>query len=928
MRKMKWLLLVLLVTPLFGVNDYYVSASGSDSNPGTVGSPWLTIQHARSAATVGSSGSCVAGSGWVTEANAGACIHVLSGSYGGIGTVSSSGSSSSQRIVIVAENRWGPVFTNPNVTENGSHTAWVGLNMTGPTQASVIVLASGTDRTVEYNYIHDVSNSSCGLNGVIHETTAPSSSDVINGNVIRHFGSATACSGGSGFHGIYADGSGLKITNNIISGGSGGWAIQKQYAGITDCTPGFISNNTIFNNAGGIVINDEGNSCAFNGWVISNNIIINNGVSGTGGGGSSSWGIDYYNMAGTPTVTNNLVYGNLPGNYAKHGNACTPGSSGCPASNQLSDSGTSVTFINFRSDTNSSPDSSYNYVNYKLGGTSQATSGGTSTGRPAADIGVQTRTINTAGAWTFASVSGTNYYVATNGSDTTGDGSSGSPWKSITHAASSASLGSTGTTVNVAQGTYNECVFTNKTGTQNQRIKYVSTSYLGAKIVCDGSGSQAGQLSVWVNGTGSNTRTADYTTITGFEVTSNTPTTRCSGISNFGSFAIIQYNYIHDILGQAQAGTGTCPNGGAGIELRNNGNPPTVQTHSLADGNIIDHIGLAPGGVTGVRCPTIHGIYVSSPQHTVTNNTITRACGWGIHIFHNTTQEVVANNVVVNNFNGGILNSASDGFTNNNSFFANNVSANNGPEGQFEEKYGPTSGTVYHNNAAWGSNTAYNFSNGSRTNTNPITTGSDSNFFNNYASGIAKNMDTTLKTGSPGIGAGYNGSCNATSPCIPTTDQVGNGENNPIDVGVRAYGGGSGPTPPPPTGLLTPTDIIFPTTNTGDTSAFVPIAVHNTSSVAVHFSSIAASTTGGGSIFALVTSVAPCPIGGGGLAAGASCEVDVTFSPAAAQSYTGLVTFTDDFVGSPSSPQTVTLSGQGHTPTAPDPPTGLTVEVR
>ena len=50
------LAVVVTVAPLLAAqtgSTYYVSTSGSDSNPGTMGSPWLTIQHAANSVTAG-----------------------------------------------------------------------------------------------------------------------------------------------------------------------------------------------------------------------------------------------------------------------------------------------------------------------------------------------------------------------------------------------------------------------------------------------------------------------------------------------------------------------------------------------------------------------------------------------------------------------------------------------------------------------------------------------------------------------------------------------------------------------------------------------------------------------------------------------------------------------------------------------------------
>src|ERR1700690_1327355 len=46
------LLLVPTVTAQSGAT-YYISTTGSDNNPGTIGSPWRTIQHAANTVTAG-----------------------------------------------------------------------------------------------------------------------------------------------------------------------------------------------------------------------------------------------------------------------------------------------------------------------------------------------------------------------------------------------------------------------------------------------------------------------------------------------------------------------------------------------------------------------------------------------------------------------------------------------------------------------------------------------------------------------------------------------------------------------------------------------------------------------------------------------------------------------------------------------------------
>jgi hypothetical protein len=60
--------------------------------------------------------------------------------------------------------------------------------------------------------------------------------------------------------------------------------------------------------------------------------------------------------------------------------------------------------------------------------------------------------------------------------------------------------------------------------------------------------------------------------------------------------------------------------------------------------------------------------------------------------------------------------------------------------------------------------------------------------------------------------------------------------------------------------------------------------------------------------FALVTTGGSCPYGGGTVAPGANCMIDVTFTPTATGTRTGTVTITDNGFGTP---QTVQLTGTG-----------------
>lgn len=77
--------------------------------------------------------------------------------------------------------------------------------------------------------------------------------------------------------------------------------------------------------------------------------------------------------------------------------------------------------------------------------------------RVIATNGTGSTTASNAGvSFTTATTSGTNYYVSLSGSNTTGDGSSGNPWRTVAYAASQVTAGTGNKTINVGAGTFVE----------------------------------------------------------------------------------------------------------------------------------------------------------------------------------------------------------------------------------------------------------------------------------------------------------------------------------------------------------------------------------------------------------------------------------------------------------------------------------------
>jgi trimeric autotransporter adhesin len=112
---------------------------------------------------------------------------------------------------------------------------------------------------------------------------------------------------------------------------------------------------------------------------------------------------------------------------------------------------------------------------------------------------------------------------------------------------------------------------------------------------------------------------------------------------------------------------------------------------------------------------------------------------------------------------------------------------------------------------------------------------------------------------------------------------------------------------PAPVASLTPASLSF-TAQTGATSAAQTATLKNTGNAALNISSI--TLTG-----ANPTDFAQTNTCGESLAAGASCSVAITFTPASAASFAATISVTDNAAGSP---QTVSLTGTG---TVPPPPT-------
>jgi acid phosphatase len=234
---------------------YYVSPTGSDSNPGTSASPFLTIQHA------------------ANVVNPGDMVIVRDGTYNnaavsGVGSkliVMSRGGTPSNHVVFISEHKWGAKIDGLN---NTSATGWEfsanyidvkNFECEGFSDTCIENYNGGSSSGGQFidiagNNIHDVgrycTTTTTGRDGIF----ISNDNVTIEGNQIHDVGryapGENGCTNPSFYqnndHGIYVDGgftsaNNLTIKNNIFYRNERGWSIQVYPAAVTNLR---ILNNT------------------------------------------------------------------------------------------------------------------------------------------------------------------------------------------------------------------------------------------------------------------------------------------------------------------------------------------------------------------------------------------------------------------------------------------------------------------------------------------------------------------------------------------------------------------------------------------------------------------------------------------------------------------------------------------------------------
>jgi len=323
--------------------------------------------------------------------------------------------------------------------------------------------------------------------------------------------------------------------------------------------------------------------------------------------------------------------------------------------------------------------------------------------------------------------------VASDGNDENA-GTAEAPFKTISKAAS---MATPGTTVIVANGTYQGPVVTSPSGTSNARITYVSASKWGAKIV--GSGSK--DVAVWRNN-------GDYVDVQGFDLSGGTSV----GIMQTGSHGRLIENRI--------------------VGLPDNCIYTYSSDYSLTDNDIVGNVAANCG-----KTHLDHGIYVGGPGGTISNNISYGNAGFGIHCWHNCNGEVITNNLVFNNHTGGILIGQGDEPNNGDvpadqMIVANNIVVDNAGMGIQEDGATGPNNRYMNNNISGNPDGTTELQTGKESGT--ITTAPDFVDFRPDGSG-----DYRLQPSSPDVDAG-------TPEGAPTWDIVGapRPQGKAVDIGV------------------------------------------------------------------------------------------------------------------------------------------------
>jgi hypothetical protein len=351
--------------------------------------------------------------------------------------------------------------------------------------------------------------------------------------------------------------------------------------------------------------------------------------------------------------------------------------------------------------------------------------------------------------------SANTYYVSATGSDSN-SGSAASPWKTLSHADSAAPACAL---IMIGSGSWtatSQVVGLSSSGTSTCHKAFVSQTYGGAAFSTTGNAGN-GDAVFSVNG--------NYVDIVGLDISG----TECAGLMPSGTYNNIVYNRVHDVAPSASGqAAGYCGNGTGGGGIQFPGASPSTGQHSNVLNNVIWNIGYS-GDVWS------HGIYIVSQYQTLQNNIVYNASGGCIQAYHYPSNDIIANNVLVD-CNWGYIVGAESGYAAGNMTFNNNAMAGN-VSNDIQEcgasycGVAMGSGNTYSNNDT-SSTTAGNHMEGG-TLVNNIT--SSPSFVDDASPASGGNFD--VNSGSPLLGAG-------TSSNAPAADILGVSRQGSVSIGA------------------------------------------------------------------------------------------------------------------------------------------------